>query len=104
MRLAPKRSSCCLPIKALEDPRAVTADFTVTKVTPGGHCPQYCCGHDAFTAKLPGGGSSGRHDRLRDADRSLDHVMVVRIGSAALEHDPEKWEPVFREDHAPTTS
>jgi hypothetical protein len=55
-------------------------------------------------AKLPGGGGSGRDDRVRDADRSLGHVMVVRISSAALEHDPEKWEPVFREDHAPTTS
>jgi hypothetical protein len=21
-----------------------------------------------------------------------------------LEHDPEKWKPVFRKDHAPTTS
>ncbi|MEY9235214.1 hypothetical protein ABIF78_007537 [Bradyrhizobium japonicum] len=28
---------------------------------------------------------------------------VAGLGlTAALEHDPEKWEPVFREDHAQT--
>jgi hypothetical protein len=26
------------------------------------------------------------------------------FGNAALEHDPEKWEPVFGKDHAPTIS
>jgi hypothetical protein len=24
------------------------------------------------------------------------------VAVAALEHDPEKWTPVFRKDHAPT--
>jgi hypothetical protein len=29
-----------------------------------------------------------------------DHVKLMR--GARLEHDPEKWEPVFRKDHAQT--
>jgi hypothetical protein len=35
-------------------------------------------------AKFPRGGGSGRYDCPRNADRSLGHVMVVRIGSFAL--------------------
>jgi hypothetical protein len=45
--------------------------------------------HDPFMAKLPGGGGCGRYDHARNADRSLRHVMVVRIGGFALKHDPE---------------
>jgi hypothetical protein len=29
-------------------------------------------------------------------------VGAVSGGADSLEHDPEKWTPVFRKDHAPT--
>jgi hypothetical protein len=29
-------------------------------------------------------------------------MPISRGGRSALEHDPEKWEPVFRKDHAQT--
>jgi hypothetical protein len=57
---------------------------TVTKVTLGRRSPRYECGHDPAMAKFPGGGGGGRHDHARDAGRSLGHVVVVCVGSAAL--------------------
>ena len=50
-----------------------------------------------------------RADRTRDSDllrrasvKPLDRRSARRTGSgeARLEHDPEKWVPVFRKDHA----
>jgi hypothetical protein len=33
----------------------------------------------------------------------IDRRRVAPVNQRkALEHDPEKWKPVFREDHAPT--
>jgi hypothetical protein len=69
---------------------------------------------------LCGGGRPFRHpgtgeaDRLRSADSGAfrsGHVPKLKIAArsvalwhtSALEYDPEKWEPVFRKDHAQTT-
>jgi hypothetical protein len=32
----------------------------------------------------------------------LEFLLDLRAAEQALEHDPEKWEPVFRKDHAQT--
>jgi hypothetical protein len=44
--------------------------------------------------------------RLRQIEerrqKSTADVRAVAIG--LLEHDPEKWRPVFRKDHAPSKS
>jgi hypothetical protein len=37
--------------------------------------------------------------RLPRRQASVEGMMAV---CAALEHDPEKWAPVFRKDHAQT--
>jgi hypothetical protein len=36
--------------------------------------------------------------------RSQDYGWLASLGAAAvaLQHDPEKWVPVFGKDHAPT--
>jgi hypothetical protein len=33
---------------------------------------------------------------------NTDWINIKLAAVAGLEHDPEKWEPVFGEDHAPT--
>jgi len=34
----------------------------------------------------------------------LARASVFAVRKAPLEHDPEKWKPVFRKDHAQTKS
>jgi oligopeptidase B len=41
-------------------------------------------------------GASGRFERLKEV--ALTYAFALQI--AGLEHDPEKWTPVFRKDHA----
>src|SRR5262249_31288816 len=38
----------------------------------------------------------------REASVPEETVAKERIIVACIEHDPEKWAPVFRSDHAPT--
>ena len=51
----------------------------------------------------PGVSGSGRvvsrHRGLRDISYS---ALAWFIEGTTVEHDPEKWEPVFRKDHAQT--
>nr|WP_292349321.1 glycine cleavage T C-terminal barrel domain-containing protein [Mesorhizobium sp.] len=51
-------------------------------------------GDGAFGAHCRGRTAGARHPRLTPRPR--------RQGDAAIEHDPEKWEPVFGKDHAQT--
>jgi Tetracyclin repressor-like, C-terminal domain len=52
--------------------------------------------------------ATGRIERLsrglcrsNDVDAALREIVpFVSGGLRALEHDPEKWKPVFRKDHA----
>jgi hypothetical protein len=39
-----------------------------------------------------------------DGGKLVSVCNGVKIGSGQLEHDPEKWKPVFRKDHAPPKS
>jgi hypothetical protein len=39
---------------------------------------------------------------LRRSSRRGQRAGAVSGGADSLEHDPEKWMPVFRKDHAPT--
>jgi hypothetical protein len=38
------------------------------------------------------------------SDGGPQRVMFCPRGDSGSEHDPEKWEPVFRKDHAQTKS
>ena len=43
----------------------------------------------------------GLSARRRQAGRRRQQARRTRVAQATLEHDPEKWNPVFRKDHAP---
>jgi hypothetical protein len=47
-----------------------------------------------------------RVNRLRgkQAVKTLGGAVEKESANKVLGHDPEKWEPVFRKDHAPTKS
>jgi tRNA (cytidine/uridine-2'-O-)-methyltransferase len=49
-------------------------------------------------------GRRARRRRSLKTDRSHEPVKWHRLGCKRLEHDPEKWTPVFGKDHAQTTS
>ena len=103
-------------------------ETTDARRVPAGHqagdvLPRLLLGHDGGDVRGRhherhlDGGARHRHDRREDADR---HPLQPRHGRAddhgrgrlhrrglcralaCLEHDPEKWEPVFGKDHAQT--
>jgi hypothetical protein len=39
--------------------------------------------------------------QTKQIDRMVSPSPELSAPSAKLEHDPEKWKPVFRKDHAP---
>jgi hypothetical protein len=44
----------------------------------------------------------GAAERIRTSDPRITNALLYRLSyRGALELDPEKWEPVFRKDHAP---
>jgi hypothetical protein len=45
---------------------------------------------------------SRRNPSSREASVPEETVRKERIIAAFIEHDPEKWAPVFRPDHAQT--
>jgi heme A synthase len=56
-----------------------------------------------FSASGCGDAGPDRRDHARGGPRRALAAGGCRIG-AELEHDPEKWKPVFRKDHAPPKS
>jgi hypothetical protein len=40
--------------------------------------------------------------QLNGTGRPSWRLPAVGMGNIRIEHDPEKWMPVFRKDHAPT--
>jgi hypothetical protein len=60
-------------------------------------------GHGCLAARRQGGRSRRARSSRQTSHASADIAMSgLSARFASLEHDPEKWTPVFRKDHAQT--
>jgi hypothetical protein len=65
-------------------------------------CGGLCAAGFCFGAGLPLWSQPLYRSALYSPAQRLAGTARSDVAVAALEHDPEKWMPVFRKDHAPT--
>src|ERR1700687_2013020 len=78
------------------------SDSASRPVTVLSNCPQ--CDDDLVVLRVIPGRAGTEYWTLRCTGCGGIHLDIVRPSPrlVQLEHDPEKWEPVFRKDHAQT--